>query len=197
MPEAGNQTLTPELLLEAYSRGYFPMAESSDNNEIWWHSPDVRGIIPLDSFRCPGSLQKFIKKGLFRVTVNYDFSGVISACAQSRSITRKDTWINDEIMDAYIKLHELGYAYSFETWQDSHMVGGLYGVAIDRAFFGESMFSLVSNASKVALVYLVEWLMKNNYTLLDTQFANDHLKQFGVTEISRLDYLKLLDEAIT
>jgi leucyl/phenylalanyl-tRNA---protein transferase len=186
------QEITPELLLNAYASGYFPMAESRDGSQINWYYPEERGIIPLDTFHIPASLEKFLKRDPFTYTTNQCFGEVIRSCAH-----RNDgTWINDTIIDAYCKLHELGFAHSVECWKDKNLVGGLYGVALGGAFFGESMFTRESNASKAALVHLVGLLNQAGYTLLDTQFVNDHLKQFGVVEIPRAEYLKKLGAAL-
>jgi leucyl/phenylalanyl-tRNA--protein transferase len=183
--------LTPNQVLHGYRIGIFPMADPDDNDSISWYEPKKRGIIPLDAFKVPKNLRRLIKQGKFEVTVNQDFEGVMRACAQ-----REDTWISDEIIYVYTRLHEAGWGYSFEARLDGKLVGGLYGIAMHRAFFGESMFHTVTDASKVALVYLVEWMHENGLTLLDTQFITDHLKQFGAVEIPQKDYLKLLQKAI-
>jgi leucyl/phenylalanyl-tRNA--protein transferase len=186
------QKITVEYLLSAYANGYFPMADSREGSELHWFYPEKRGILPLDSFHTPKSLNKFIKNNSLQYSVNHSFRDVITACA-SRS---EDTWINDEIIDLYCELHRLGYAHSVECWMDNALIGGLYGVAIGGAFFGESMFSRAPNASKCVLVHLVTLLKDAGYTLLDTQFVNDHLKQFGVVEIPRDEYLEKLDGAL-
>ncbi|MCE2926136.1 MAG: leucyl/phenylalanyl-tRNA--protein transferase [Rickettsiales bacterium] len=192
------QRLTPALLLAAYSQGYFPMAESRHGEEICWYEPELRGVLPLDGFHVPKSLAKFLKHASFHYSMNHAFRAVITACAE-----RESTWINDEIIELYCQLHEMGYAQSVEVWmpdpqaRSQKLVGGLYGVCLGRAFFGESMFSRTSNASKAALVYLLGHLRENGYTLLDAQYVNDHLKQFGIIEISRDEYLKRLREALS
>lgn len=188
--------VTWEFLLAAYANGYFPMADTKDSPILQWMYPEMRGILPLDTFHIPKSLAKFIKKSPFVITTNTAFPQVIRACADVTEV-RKETWINEQIIKLYCELWENGYAHSVECWQGSELVGGLYGVAIGGAFFGESMFSKTSNASKVALVYLVELLKNSGYTLLDTQFSNEHLKQFGIIEIPRNNYLKKLAQAIS
>ncbi|MBT8037737.1 MAG: leucyl/phenylalanyl-tRNA--protein transferase [Verrucomicrobiae bacterium] len=183
------ERIPPHILLGAYTEGVFPMAE---NDEISWYSPQMRGIIPLDDrFHIPHGLRKRLKKSLYRVSMNTAFREVIDACGE-----REETWIDPVIVDSYCELHRMGFAFSFECWDDVGLQGGLYGVAIGGAFFGESMFSRESDASKIALVYLVEWLRLNRYTLLDTQWMTDHLRQFGGIEVPRVEYLKLLAEAL-
>lgn len=184
------EKLTPELLLGAYEHGLFPMAENRHAEGVVWMNPKVRGIIPLDGFNVPRKLKKVI--GEFEITADKCFADVIRLAADSRS----STWINDEIIDAYIGLHKIGHAHSVEAWKDGKLVGGLYGVSIGAAFFGESMFSLESGASKVALVHLVDRLKAGGYLLLDTQFVNEHLKQFGVIEIPREVYMEKLKVAL-
>jgi leucyl/phenylalanyl-tRNA--protein transferase len=186
-----SRQLVPALLLDAYRAGYFPMAEPS-TGVISWYSPDPRAIIPLESFRVTRSLRQKVRKQLFQVKVNNAFERVISLCAD-----REETWISPEIISVYTELHRMGHAHSVESWYNQRLVGGLYGVAIGGAFFGESMFSTMTDSSKVALVHLVERLKQRSFRLLDTQYVNDHLKQFGVVEIPRLRYLKLLAEAIS
>jgi leucyl/phenylalanyl-tRNA--protein transferase len=184
-----------EFLLNAYTNGYFPMAMSHEEEDLHWFYPEKRGIIPLDSFHIPQSLAKAMRKNPFTLTTNRAFCEVIAACGEINA-KRKDTWINKKIIELYGELWERGYAHSVECWKDNILVGGLYGVAINGAFFGESMFSRQSNASRMALVHLVKLLKKGGYQLLDTQFVNEHLMQFGVIEIERKDYLKLLKEAL-
>jgi leucyl/phenylalanyl-tRNA---protein transferase len=186
------EKLTTELLLQAYANGYFPMAESRDAKQLYWFYPEKRGIITLDGFHVPSTLAKFLRKNPFTVTVDKAFPEVIRACAERSD----DTWINEEIIALYSALHEQGFAHSVECWENNILVGGLYGVALAGAFFGESMFSRTPNASKVALVHLVKLLKDAGYTLLDTQYVNDHLKQFGVVEIPRAEYLKRLEAAL-
>jgi leucyl/phenylalanyl-tRNA--protein transferase len=190
------QEITWEFLLAAYSNGYFPMADTADSPILHWMYPEMRGILPLDTFHTPKSLARFIKKHPFTITTDKAFPDVIRACAEVTK-ERDETWINEKIVKLYCELWENGFAHSVECWQDSVLVGGLYGVSIGGAFFGESMFSRVSNASKVALVHLVELLKNAGYTLLDAQFTNEHLKQFGIVEIPRKDYLEKLEKALT
>ncbi len=185
-------TLTVNELLNAYASGYFPMAKTRDDPKLYWFNPDQRGIIPLDGFHTPRSLAKSVKSSGFTLTANRDFPRVIAACAQRD----EDTWINDSIIALYCELHEKGHAHSIECWKDDELVGGLYGVSLAGAFFGESMFSRESNASKAALVELVERLKNAGYQLLDTQYVNDHLKQFGVIEIPKAEYMERLSLAL-
>ncbi|MEC8739494.1 MAG: leucyl/phenylalanyl-tRNA--protein transferase [Bacteroidota bacterium] len=181
-----------EQLIAGYSKGFFPMAHPEMNNEIFWHLPEKRGIIPLNDFIIPKNVRRLYEKREFVLKVNANFEMVIRECAR-----RKETWISEEIINAYSRLHEKGLAHSFEAYQNNELVGGLYGVAMKKVFFGESMFFKVSNASKVTLVYLVEFLIKNGYKLLDTQYLNPHLKQFGAIEINNEDFQKLLFDALS
>lgn len=190
------QEITTELLLNAYASGYFPMADDRDAKELYWFSPEERGILPLDTFHIPRSLQRFIRNCPYEVTFDKAFEQVIRACADVKSEKRDSTWINDQIIALYCELAKMGYAHSVECWKDGQLVGGLYGVALGGAFFGESMFSMAENASKVALVHLVERLRKLGYQLLDTQYVNEHLLQFGVKSISKAEYMKLLESAL-
>lgn len=185
-------SLTPQLMLHAYASGMFPMAECAEDTELHWFSPDPRTILPLDTFHCPKSLAKVVARGDFEIRYDSDFAGTISGCATAR----EETWINSTIRDVFCALHRMGHAHSVEAWQDGQLVGGLYGAAIGAAFFGESMFSLVSNASRVCLVHLVNKLRQDGYDLLDVQYRNDHLSQFGIVEIPRADYLAKLAQAI-
>lgn len=185
------QPITPQILLQAYANGYFPMADSKDSKELGWYFPELRGIIPLDEFHIPKSFAKFLKQNPFTITTDKAFRAVMQGCAD-----RDETWINDAIIDLYCELHAKGFAHSVECWENGALVGGLYGVALGGAFFGESMFSKASGASKVALVHLVQLLKKSGYTLLDTQYVNDYLKQFGCVEISKKDYLSRLEQAL-
>lgn len=185
-----SQQLTTELLLSAYAQGYFPMAV--ETGEIMWFSPNPRAIFDLDSFHVPRTLRQLYRQKRFDYSIDRAFPEVITACAERA----EGTWINADIHDAYCELHERGFAHSVETWQDGRIVGGLYGVHLGGAFFGESMFSRVSNASKVALVYLVERLRAGGFVLLDTQFTNEHLEQFKPLEISRQAYLRRLQLAL-
>lgn len=187
--------LTTDLLLQAYRIGYFPMAEDRFAREVFWVRPDRRGIIPLGDFHVPRSLRKVVRQDRFEVRVDTAFRAVMEGCATPQS-HREQTWINGQILDAYASLFEQGFAHSIEAWSDGRMVGGLYGVSIGAAFFGESMFSTETNASKVALVHLVGRLRAGGYQLLDTQFQNGHLIQFGTEEIPSADYQFLLDDAL-
>jgi leucyl/phenylalanyl-tRNA--protein transferase len=181
--------IDPDLLLEGYRLGVFPMAMS--DNTIEWFSPDPRAILPLENFHVPHALRRLIIRKPFEVTMDKAFSAVIQACAE-----RKNTWINPEIIDSYTRLHELGHAHSVEAWKENSLAGGLYGVAVGGAFFGESMFHRVTDASKVTLVVLVEYLRARQFVLLDTQWLTPHLQQFGGIEISRSHYLRLLRRAV-
>jgi leucyl/phenylalanyl-tRNA--protein transferase len=187
--------LTPDILLKAYAAGIFPMAESADDKELFWVDPERRGILPLDAFHVSRRLGRALRRGTFAVSADTAFAAVIRGCAEA-SETRPSTWINDEIVRLYTALFERGAAHSVECWRDGELVGGLYGVSLGAAFFGESMFSRVSDASKVALVHLVARLRQGGFRLLDTQFLTPHLAQFGVIEISRARYHRLLAEAL-
>jgi leucyl/phenylalanyl-tRNA--protein transferase len=182
-----------DALLNAYASGWFPMAVSP--GEIRWYSPDPRGIIPLDTFHVPSRLARSLRARPFEIRIDTNFPAVIRACAE-----RPDpdgNWIDDEIIDSYSALFEQGFAHSVEAWRGDQLVGGLYGVAMRGAFFGESMFHRATNASKAALVALVEHLRERGYALLDTQWVTEHLLQFGAIEIPRRRYLRLLDQALT
>lgn len=191
--------LSPETLIKAYALGVFPMAEHHDDDRIFFVDPDERGILPLDQVHLPRSLKKRVRQRPYRITVNQAFDQVIDGC---RTITdsREESWINPQIRQLYCALHRLGFAYSVEAWQDNgadaQLVGGLYGVALAGAFFGESMFSRATDASKIALVHLMARLQAGGFTLLDTQFSNPHLEQFGVLEIPRDDFKIMLGEAL-
>jgi leucyl/phenylalanyl-tRNA--protein transferase len=187
--------LTPELLLKAYSVGLFPMAESADDPALFWVDPERRGIMPLDAFHVPRSLRKTVRKGGFEVSCNTDFVGVVRACAEPTA-TRPSTWINDEIVRLYAALHRMGNAHSVECRQGGVLVGGLYGVALGGAFFGESMFSRATDASKVALVHLVARLKRGGFLLLDAQFITAHLARFGALEVPRAKYRRQLATAL-
>ena len=187
--------LSPDLLLKAYAIGVFPMAEGRADPRIVFVDPDRRGVLPLDEFHMPRSLRKTIKRGIFDVRCDTAFSEVLAGCAESTP-KRKDTWINPEIERLYNQLYRLGFAHSVETWRDGQLVGGLYGVALGAAFFGESMFSRETDASKVALASLVERLKRGSFTLLDTQFLTEHLARFGAREIPRERYRTMLEDAI-
>lgn len=192
---SGKQVLTPELLLRAYSAGIFPMAESRDDPGIFWVDPQVRGVMPLETFHVPRRLKKTIRSGVFEVRCDTAFAEVLKLCGESRD-NRPETWINPLIENAVIKLFNMGFAHSVETWRDGKLVGGLYGIALGGAFFGESMFSRYRDASKVALVHLVARLRLGGFRLLDVQFITDHLLQFGALEIPARQYLEYLNEAL-
>jgi leucyl/phenylalanyl-tRNA--protein transferase len=184
-----------ETVLQAYAYGIFPMAESKEDDGLFWVDPEHRGIIPLDGFHVSRSLSRIIRRGTFRVTVDKDFTGVVEGCAESRP-GREDSWINPAIIDLYSRLHTAGFAHSVEVWRDEELVGGLYGVSLGAAFFGESMFSRMTDASKVALTYTVARLKAGGYCLLDTQFVTSHLVRFGAIEIPRADYHRRLRDAL-
>jgi leucyl/phenylalanyl-tRNA--protein transferase len=181
--------IDPELLLQGYRLGVFPMAMEDDS--IQWFSPDPRAILPLEDFHVPHALRRLLHKKVFETRIDSVFSKVIEECAK-----REDTWINIEIIESYTRLHEFGCAHSVEAWKEGTLAGGLYGVAVGGAFFGESMFHHVTDASKIALVALVEHLRAQKFALLDTQWLTPHLQQFGGIEISRDDYLRLLRRAV-
>jgi leucyl/phenylalanyl-tRNA--protein transferase len=183
-------TLTPEILLHGYSIGIFPMSDSRDDPEIFWVDPQKRGLLPIAQFHISKSLAKRMRKTELHVSVNRDFSGVVDGCAD-----REDTWINAEIRGLYLALHSAGHAHSLEVWDKDELVGGVYGVSLGAAFFGESMFSRRKNASKMALACLTEMLDRGGYTLFDTQFITDHLVSLGGFEIDRGKYHQLLDAA--
>jgi leucyl/phenylalanyl-tRNA---protein transferase len=187
--------LTPAILLQAYAAGIFPMAEAADDPELFWVDPRRRGIIPLDAFHVPRRLRRVLRRELFAVRCDTAFADVMRGCAEA-SETRPSTWINDEIIRLYSALFERGAAHCVECWQEGALVGGLYGVSLGTAFFGESMFSRATDASKVALVHLVARLRLGGYRLLDTQFLTPHLAQFGAIEISRARYHRLLAAAL-
>lgn len=187
--------ITPELLLQAYAHGFFPMAESAAARDVFWLDPERRGIIPLDRFHVPRRLMRTVRQDIFEVTTDRAFSRVMQGCAMTGE-NRSSTWINDMILDLYAKLHEMGHGHSIECWRDGELVGGLYGISLGAAFFGESMFSRERDASKVALVHLVARLRAGGFELLDTQFVTAHLKQFGAEEIPRAAYRKRLFQAI-
>ena len=188
--------ITPELVLKAYAYGVFPMAKSRGDTDVFWVQPKLRGVLPLDDFHVPRSLKKRLRQGKFTVTIDQDFAGVLAGCAESAE-GRTDTWINDRIIQLFMALHQAHVAHSIEVWEDGALVGGLYGLAMGSAFFGESMFSRVTDASKVALCHLVGILKAGGFTLLDTQFITDHLKRFGTIEISQQEYLAQLSAALT
>ena len=188
--------LTPEILVRAYAAGIFPMAESTDDPELFWVDPRRRGILPLDAFHVPRRLRRVVRRQIFEIRCDSAFEDVIRGCAEA-SEKRPNTWINDEIVRLYAALFAHGAAHSVECWRDGRLVGGLYGVSLGSAFFGESMFSAETDASKVALVHLVARLRLCGFRLLDTQFLTPHLARFGGIEISRKHYHRLLAEALT
>ena len=184
-------TLTPDLLLNAYASGVFPMAENRDDSDIFWVDPQFRGVIPLDDFRISRSLAKTLRRAPFQITLNTDFEQVVTGCAD-----RPETWINDTIIDLYRALHARGDAHAIEVWDGPDLVGGVYGITIGGAFFGESMFSRRRDASKVALAYLVDHLNRCGFMLFDTQFITDHLASLGAIEIPRKAYQAALSQAL-
>jgi leucyl/phenylalanyl-tRNA--protein transferase len=187
--------ITPELMLRAYRHGLFPMAETRHGERLYWLDPERRGVLPLDGFHLPRRLRRTVLSGPYEVTVDADFPAVIAGCA-AQTPGREDTWINEQIEGLFNALHRRGHAHSVETRQDGQLVGGLYGVSVGAVFFGESMFSLARDASKVALVHLVARLRLGGYRLLDTQFVTTHLAQFGAEEIPRDLYKQKLSEAV-
>jgi leucyl/phenylalanyl-tRNA--protein transferase len=193
--ESASPEITPEVLLRAYACGIFPMAESADDPNLFWVEPEMRGVIPLDGFRIASRLARTVRSDIFTVTVDRAFKAVIAGCAAPQ-VGRNDTWINKRIRDLYVGLHGIGHAHSVEVWKDDDLVGGLYGVNLGRAFFGESMFHRARDASKVALVHLVARLIAGGFELLDTQYVTEHLRSFGAVEIPRRRYTALLDKAL-
>ena len=187
--------ITPDLMLRAYRAGLFPMAESRGGDRLYWLDPEMRGVLPLRGFHLPRRLARTVLSGAFEVTSNTDFAGLIAGCAEPAP-GREDTWINPEIEQLFGALHRMGHAHSVEVWQQGALVGGLYGVSLGGAFFGESMFSRARDASKVALVHLVARLRLCGFTLLDTQFLTGHLAQFGCEEVPRAAYKRLLAAAV-
>ncbi len=191
----GSPQLTPEILLRAYAQGVFPMAERREDVELFWVSPERRGIIPLDAFHVPKRLARTVRADRFAVTSDLCFVEVMTQCA-APAPGREQSWINAEILRLYTALHASGHAHSLEVWREGKLVGGLYGVKLGAAFFGESMFSRETDASKVALVHLVARLIAGGFALLDTQFITEHLARFGTIEIPRKEYMSRLHEAI-
>lgn len=189
--EGHHQEITSHLLLQAYAAGVFPMADSASSDDVFWIDPEMRGIFPLDGLHVSRSLRKALLKGGHEVRFNSRFADVVKACAD-----RTDTWINTRILSLYNDLYRRGYAHSVEVWMDGALAGGLYGVALGGAFFGESMFTNRTDASKIALVHLVARLRVGGFSLLDTQFVTDHLKSLGAQEIRRGDYHRRLAEAL-
>ncbi|MGP4750139.1 leucyl/phenylalanyl-tRNA--protein transferase [Agrobacterium pusense] len=190
-----NNDITVNILLRAYSAGLFPMADSADDPELFWVEPEVRGIIPLNSFHISKSLAKAMRKKPFDIRFNTAFEAVMAGCA-AEAPDRPSTWINATIRRLYSELHQIGHAHSVEAWEGKELVGGLYGVSLGAAFFGESMFSRRTNASKICLVHLVERLKASGFVLLDTQFTTEHLKTFGAIDVPKLEYAKMLDVAV-
>ena len=191
----------PETLIKAYALGVFPMADSHDSDDIRFYDPEVRALIPLDDsvgngMHIPRRLLRTVRKQAYKVTIDHDFPAVIKGCAELAD-DRTDTWINKDIQALYIALHKMGFAHSIEVWNDNRLVGGLYGVALRAAFFGESMFSRATDASKIALVHLMARLKTGGFHILDAQFTNPHLVQFGITEISRDAFQEKLAKAMT
>ncbi|WP_170331343.1 leucyl/phenylalanyl-tRNA--protein transferase [Ruegeria arenilitoris] len=184
-------SLSPELLLHGYSIGIFPMAEHRDDPELFWVDPKFRGVFPLDGFHISRSLARRIRNSGFEVSIDQHFAGVVDGCAD-----RTDTWINAELRGLYLDLHQSGHAHSLEVWEENQLVGGVYGVVLGAAFFGESMFSRRTDASKVALAYLVDRLRQTGFRLFDTQFLTAHLASLGAIEIPRNQYRRELEEAI-
>jgi leucyl/phenylalanyl-tRNA--protein transferase len=187
--------ITPDVLLKAYACGIFPMADSADDPDIYWVEPALRGVLPLDAFHVPKRLKRTVRSDRFTVHIDRDFDGVIDGCARAAP-GRRSTWINSEIRRLFGELFRLGHVHTVESWRDDRLVGGLYGLHLGSAFFGESMFSLETDASKVALVHLVARLKRGGFRLLDTQFVTEHLTRFGVVEIPRSEYHLLLEDAL-
>ena len=187
--------LTPDMLLRAYAIGVFPMAEDRDDPDLFWIDPRIRGVIPLDGFHVPKRLAKTLRSNRYRVTFDQDFEGVMDGCAGS-SDRRPRTWINDKILTLYTALHRMDHAHSVEVWDGERLIGGLYGVTLGSAYFGESMFSRERDASKIALCHLVARLTFAGFRLLDTQFVTKHLERFGAKEVPRSDYRTLLSDAL-
>lgn len=190
MPE-----ITTDLVLKAYAYGVFPMAQNREDPNIYWIDPRERGILPLDSFHIPRRLARVVRSERFEVRIDTNFRAVIEGCA-APAPDRPNTWINNQILDLFAALHEAGHAHSVECWRNGRLVGGLYGVSLGAVFFGESMFSRETDASKVALVHLVARLLRGSYRLLDTQFVTSHLARFGAIEIPRTAYQRLLRQAV-
>ncbi|MGB7433651.1 MAG: leucyl/phenylalanyl-tRNA--protein transferase [Ahrensia sp.] len=187
--------LTPQMLLKAYSIGLFPMAESADDPNLFWVEPEMRGVIPLDGFHAPRSLRRTMRRGTFEIRRDSCFDTVMRKCAEPAP-DRPSTWINETILTLYGQLHAMGHAHSVEAYHDGELVGGLYGVSLRSAFFGESMFSRMPDASKVCLLHLVDHLNERGFRLLDTQFTTEHLKRFGAVDIPKDDYELVLINAM-
>lgn len=187
--------ITPEILLKAYAIGVFPMAESADDSQLFWIDPEQRGILPLDGFHVPRRLKRTLRSRAYEIRIDSDFGAVIEGCA-GPAPGRWSTWINEDIRSLYGDLFEMGYCHTVECWMEGELAGGLYGISLGSAFFGESMFSRRTDASKIALVHLVARLRAGGFTLLDTQFVTDHLARFGVVEIPKNIYKARLEEAM-
>ncbi len=187
--------ITPQILLKAYAAGIFPMAESADDDALYWIDPDDRGVLPLDAIHIPRRLRRTIRAGKFEIRIDTQFDEVIEACARGEA-ARESTWINPRIRALYSQLFSLGFCHTVEAWHGGHLAGGLYGVRLGGAFFGESMFTRERDASKVALVHLAARLIHGGFELLDTQFVTEHLAQFGTTEVSRERYHAQLERAL-
>lgn len=185
----------PETIIKAYSLGVFPMAESRDDGALHFYEPQQRGILPINPPHIPRRLLRLVRQTRWQVSINTDFRAVIEGCAEQTE-SREDSWINAEIIRLYLALHKMGFAHSFEVWEDKALIGGLYGIKLGGAFFGESMFSRRSNASKIALAHLMARLYYGNFTLLDAQFTNDHLLQFGLIEVPKQEFQKQLQAAL-
>jgi leucyl/phenylalanyl-tRNA--protein transferase len=194
-PRSKQPEITPDMLLRAYSIGLFPMADSADDPELFWVEPEMRGVIPLDRFHVSRRLSKTIRRRPFEIRFDTAFEAVVEGCA-TPAPGRPTTWINNKIRALYAALHRMGYAHSVEAWEGDRLVGGLYGVSLGAAFFGESMFSLRTDASKICLVHLVERLRAKRFQLLDTQFTTEHLKSFGAVDVPKAQYDLLLARAI-
>ncbi|MGJ8570325.1 MAG: leucyl/phenylalanyl-tRNA--protein transferase [Hoeflea sp.] len=195
MRRGSQPQITADLLLRAYASGLFPMADSADDPDLFWVEPEIRGVLPLDAFHISKRLARTVRQEPFEIRINTAFNEVVSACAESVA-TRPSTWINSTISELYTELHRLNHAHSVEAWRDGELVGGLYGVSLRRAFFGESMFSRVTDASKVCLVHLVDRMRARGFVLLDTQFTTQHLKRFGAIDVPRDAYANMLAEAL-
>ncbi len=194
-PDNANDPITPRVLLRAYAAGLFPMAEDAEDEHLHWFDPRERGIFPLDRLNISRSLAKTVRAGKFEIRVDHDFDAVLAQCATSRA-GREKTWINRRVAKLFGELFDTGYVHTVEAWRDGELVGGLYGLALGGAFFGESMFHNVTDASKVCLVHLCARLNCGGYVLLDAQFVTPHLESLGATEISRHDYRRMLDAAL-
>lgn len=194
-PFAPGFRIPTDALLRAYAQGIFPMAEDASDPEVFWVRPETRGVIPLDKFHVPRSLAKLIRKEPYKIRFDHDFEAVIDACAERRD-ERRSTWINGPIREAYGELFKIGHCHTVEAWREGALVGGLYGVTLGRAFFGESMFSRERDASKICLYHLVQHLNERGFILLDTQFTTEHLVRFGAIDVPQLQYEKLLAEAL-